>query len=106
MNRKQSKNKQNARLHDIHGPCILHGLKPSPYRAEQTKYTGIVHDLPTTRHTTHAHDIPRPVVLPFMGVTKLWTWTVQNGLLKYGLPSKTMDFTRWRCLSETMDFGT
>jgi hypothetical protein len=41
-----------------------------------------------------------------MGVTKLWTWTVQNGLLKYGLPSKTMDFTRWRCLSETMDFGT
>ena len=60
MNRKQSKNKQNARLHDIHGPCILHGLKPSPYRAEQTKYTGIVHDLPTTRHTTHAHDIPRP----------------------------------------------
>jgi hypothetical protein len=33
--------------------------------------------------------------MSFTGVTKLWTWTVQNGLLKYGLPSKTMDFTRW-----------
>jgi hypothetical protein len=26
-------------------------LSPSRYKAEQTKYTGIVHDLPATRHT-------------------------------------------------------
>ena len=35
-------------------------------------------------------------VINFSGVTKLWTWTVQNGLLKYGLCKKTMDFTKWR----------
>ena len=30
------------------------------------------------------------------GVTNLWTWTMDYGLLKYGLPTKTMDSARWR----------
>jgi hypothetical protein len=34
-------------------------LSPSRYKAEQTKYTGIVHDLPTTRHTHTMYTDPQ-----------------------------------------------
>ena len=52
------------KTHDIHGPCRIHGLKLLPLRGGADEIHGVVHDLPTTRHTPHAHDVHRPVILP------------------------------------------
>jgi hypothetical protein len=46
-------------------------LSSSPYGEEQTKYTGIVHDLPTTRHT---HTIYRGPLCTVYVVSKNNCW--------------------------------
>ena len=43
------------------GTSCGNGLKPLPLRGGADEIHGVAHDLPATRHTTHAHDIPRPL---------------------------------------------
>ncbi|EFX63878.1 hypothetical protein DAPPUDRAFT_118744 [Daphnia pulex] len=51
------------------GPCRIHGLKLLPIRGGADEIHGVVHDLPTTRHTPHAHDLPWPKKLPTLNQT-------------------------------------
>jgi hypothetical protein len=39
------------------------GLKPLLLRGGADEIHGDAHDLPATRHTPHAHDLPRPEIL-------------------------------------------
>ncbi|KAK4021864.1 hypothetical protein OUZ56_007353 [Daphnia magna] len=40
------------------------------------------------------------------GVTKLWNWNFQNGSIKSGIRPKTMEYARWRWLSESLEIRT